>query len=342
MGKILHIILFSIWVFGTLTSSKVIDPAEDDTTVLSVQDDDVRTSENATGASLYIGGFDNREYNTRLQCACGRTLPLPTSCDKLSKVDCEKIVGGELAYIREYPWTVALVRYSSFGGSKRPFCGGTLINNRYVLTASHCVDGQQARNVAVLVNEQDLLSTSEAKTSEISVDQIIMHKDYNRQNIDNDIALLRLSKTVDIASTITITRPGCLSASSYDFSGKIATVAGWGATSQGGQTSNVLRKVDVPVISNKDCNDKTSYAGRITENMLCAGDVEKGGIDSCQGDSGGPLITTHGGRKTLIGVVSWGHGCAQPKSPGVYTRVSRKFLLVLNLTVNSVLIIKSS
>lgn len=76
--------------------------------------------------------------------ACGRTLEVPKDCTiKMTKQDCEKIVGGKLAYIRDYPWTVALIKknYAGFGGVNRPFCGGTLINNRYVLTASHCVYG---------------------------------------------------------------------------------------------------------------------------------------------------------------------------------------------------------
>jgi len=238
--------------------------------------------------------------------------------------DC-KIVGGQTAFIRDFPWTVALVRKttSGWGGKDRPFCGGTLINNRYVLTASHCVDGQSARDIQVLVNEQDIGTTSEVKTIKLDVQQIIMHHAYSRATIDNDIALILLDKSVDINSPSSFTRPACISGSSHDFAGSIATVVGWGAKSQGGSTSDTLQKVDIPVISNQDCRDKTTYGDKITGNMLCAGNINEGGKDSCQGDSGGPLIASHGGRKTLIGIVSWGHGCAQPRSPGVYTRVTR-------------------
>lgn len=230
-----------------------------------------------------------------------------------------RIVGGEPASIRQYPWMVGLTR-----GSGRPYCGGTLINSRYVVTASHCVDGSTASRITVVINEQDFASSSEAgaRPQSIRVERIIMHQNYNNKNIDNDIALLRLAEDLPLSSGRYI--PACLpSSNANDFSSETATVTGWGATSGGGATSSSLRKVSVPVISNRDCNTKSKYNGKITENMMCAGLLATGGKDSCQGDSGGPLIIGNGGRSTLIGIVSWGYGCAQPNSPGVYTRVAR-------------------
>jgi len=96
--------------------------------------------------------------------------------------------------------------------------------------------------------------------------------------------------------------------------GAMANVAGWGATCEGCAGTATLRFVAVPIVSNAQCN--TNYGGGITTAMLCAG-FPQGGRDACQGDSGGPL--TIGG--TLVGVVSWGHGCARPNFPGVYARV---------------------
>jgi len=118
--------------------------------------------------------------------------------------------------------------------------------------------------------------------------------------------------------------PACLPASNENtYDGENATVAGWGATEQGGDVSPNLQKVEVPVIPNKQCNWRTLYLGKITENMLCAGDTKSGGKDSCQGDSGGPLIVERNNRYLLVGIVSYGYGCAQPLAPGVYTRVGR-------------------
>lgn len=95
----------------------------------------------------------------------------------------------------------------------------------------------------------------------------------------------------------------------------MSDVAGWGTTCEGCDGTNILRFVSVPVISNAQCN--TMYGGRITTGMLCAGFPE-GGRDACQMDSGGPLTFNN----QLIGVVSWGTGCARPNAPGVYARVA--------------------
>jgi hypothetical protein len=101
----------------------------------------------------------------------------------------------------------------------------------------------------------------------------------------------------------------------------IATVTGWGATSNGGELSDELRQVSLPIVSNDDCN--VPYQGEITDNMLCAG-LPQGGEDACQGDSGGPLVVpVSSGTYKQAGVVSFGKQCALPDIPGVYTRVSR-------------------
>jgi len=253
-------------------------------------------------------------FSGRANCQCGRpgerNYPL-------------RIVNGTVVPINDLPWTVALVRKSWLGQPSGAYCGGTLINSQYVLTASHCVDGMQASQIQVLVHEEDFASQTEVDggTQRFGVEKIIMHPYYSRRTVDNDVALLRLAdKGVTLDHVVV---PACLPANNdYDFSGINATVAGWGATAEGSSVSSTLMKVDVPIISNQDCNTKTKYVGKITENMLCAGLME-GGKDSCQGDSGGPLTIENGGRRTLVGIVSWGYGCARPESPGVYTRVGR-------------------
>ena len=139
-------------------------------------------------------------------------------------------------------------------------------------------------------------------------------------------------------------RPVCLPMDDQmDYSGRSATVTGWGTTSSGGKTSTVLRGVDVTVLSNNDCRTKYSYPSSwITDQMLCANAPEKeGGKDACQGDSGGPLTisssSSHSNQEQfdLIGVVSWGIGCGHPKYPGVYARVSKQLRWIRNVTVGS-------
>ncbi|CAG9765523.1 unnamed protein product [Ceutorhynchus assimilis] len=109
-----------------------------------------------------------------------------------------------------------------------------------------------------------------------------------------------------------------------------SVAVGWGATSQQGQISTKLREVTVPIMSNIDCK-RTGYTSRITDNMLCAG-FKEGKKDSCQGDSGGPLHIINGSYHNIVGIVSWGEGCAQPNYPGVYTRVNRYITWIMSNT----------
>merc|ERR1711874_46945 len=137
----------------------------------------------------------------------------------------------------------------------------------------------------------------------------------------NDIALIKLSRPVNFSSEVL---PVCLPPRTPTYTNKVATVTGWGTTSSGGSTSDVLREVDVRVWSNLEC-ERTQYGSAIKDTMLCAASQHgHGGQDSCQGDSGGPLVFQDGGSNyDLIGVVSWGNGCGLQNFPGVYTRVSK-------------------
>lgn len=221
------------------------------------------------------------------------------------------IVGGvEVNPKFKYEWTAAL-EYN-VGGQ---FCGGTLINASWVLTAAHCSVGVNPAQVRIVVHRHDLgASVASENAVQRSVSRINVHPNYNRLTLNNDVALWQLSSPVTGVSTVPIDGDGDFSAV-----GVISTVAGWGATREGGAGSDVLREVDVPVISNTLCNQQ--YGGDITDAMLCAY-VDGGGKDSCQGDSGGPLFVNKNSNPVLIGVVSWGQGCARDNYAGVYARVS--------------------
>merc|ERR1719422_2964349 len=216
-----------------------------------------------------------------------------------------RIVGGQETEVNEYPWQVGLV--SSWGTS--PWCGGSLISNQYVMTAAHCTEGSSPSDIRVLLGEHDI---SDAENYIVPISQIIDHPNYNFPF--NDYSILKLTSPITFSETIS---PICLPAiTSEQYVGVLATVTGWGRLSSGGSSPNVLQEVDVTVLSNADC--KNSYS-EISEVHICAAD---NGKDSCQGDSGGPLIAPENGRYALIGVVSYGIGCAQPDYPGVYARVT--------------------
>lgn len=117
-------------------------------------------------------------------------------------------------------------------------------------------------------------------------------------------------------------QPACLpDGSRTDFAGSLTTIAGWGRTAEKYPTSPVLRFVTVPVWSQDQCLDSGYGPKRITENMMCAG-YHDGKKDACQGDSGGPMqMKGPTGSMELIGIVSWGRGCARPNLPGIFTKV---------------------
>ncbi|MFK7803142.1 MAG: trypsin-like serine protease [Anaerolineae bacterium] len=227
-----------------------------------------------------------------------------------------EIVGGNNADPGEYPWQ-ALVFPGGF------LCGGSLIDEEWVMTAAHCVFDQSgnlmsAGDVQVVLGEHDRNSTSGDEQNR-SVTQVIAHPSYSPSTQDNDVALLKLSSPASIVAGKVETVP--LNSEADISSGTLATVTGWGATSQGGSVASILQEVSVPVVTNQVCN--AAYNGSITANMICAG-FQQGGKDSCQGDSGGPFVTQNGsGDWVLTGVVSWGIGCAQPNYYGVYARVSQ-------------------
>jgi len=140
--------------------------------------------------------------------------------------------------------------------------------------------------------------------------------------------MLQLSTAVDFDAHADI-RPVCLPPAGFsgDYAEVTATVTGWGTTSSGGSQSTTLKEVDVGVITNQQCGNNYGYSSSwITDSMLCAV-VPGGGKDACQGDSGGPLVANqqnYGQNYELIGVVSWGIGCADANHPGVYARVTNQ------------------
>ena len=231
----------------------------------------------------------------------------------------EKIVGGKETLQHEFPWQVGLTKLRS----RRPFCGGSLVSSRTVLTAAHCTRYQRPENIEVVVGDHNwLVGDGEER---IKVCGKVEHPGYKPRNNDHDIALLNLCSPVEWSPTI---QPVCLpDPDTMIKEGVVATVSGWGTTTSGGKQSTTLMAVNVTTVSDKACI-KSYGQDMISKNMLCAASKGK---DACQGDSGGPLtIEQTNGIHTQVGVVSWGFGCANPRYPGVYARVQDHFKFIKN------------
>uniref|UniRef100_A0A182MDC4 CLIP domain-containing serine protease n=1 Tax=Anopheles culicifacies TaxID=139723 RepID=A0A182MDC4_9DIPT len=250
----------------------------------------------------------------------------------------DRIIGGERTQIDEYPWT-ALIQHRRRNGDYKFHCGGALINERYVLTAAHCINNIQRSwtLTAVRLGEWDLESDEDCSTSygeticaepvqDIAIEKVLVHPSYtvSKTSVKNDIAQIRLARAVQFNDYV---QPICLPlepterTNSYD--GKRFVVAGWGQTEEASQSRYKLF-VGVSGVPEQQCRSQYPDAN-IDQTQVCAGGAAN--KDSCRGDSGGPLMYV-GQRNAegvlyLGGLVSFGRQCGLEGVPGVYTRVNQ-------------------
>lgn len=246
----------------------------------------------------------------------------------------QRIVGGRPSTHGENPHIVML-SYKGFGGFGQ-FCDGSIIHNRYIVTAAHCFVGwdESPGTYEVVVGAYNKIEKQAKYEEKYHLESITCHESYrvSSRQIIFDICLLKVDRDIEFNEFVW---PICLPDSlpppndgTYD---KNCTVAGWGDTRFTGD-ERILNEVDVPVLTYDTCVAWYEAENILidTEQHVCAG-YEQGGLDACQGDSGGPFVcrrdTEHNGKevrnlKVLTGIVSFGVGCAQAKNPGVYSNVN--------------------
>ncbi|XP_053660749.1 serine protease snake-like [Anopheles marshallii] len=236
----------------------------------------------------------------------------------------ELIVGGEAAKHGEFPHH-ALLGYPTESGSSERYsfsCGGSLISDRFVLTAAHCFS--YGDPVIVRLGEYDLTVDSTAQL-DFGIAEIIRHPKYRNTRSYHDIALVRLNETVLFSKVI---RPACLWQSpTLNISRFVAT--GFGRQEEGIlELSTKMMKVQLDLFPSGDCGelfrDNRKFRDGIDEGQLCVGSLA-GGKDTCQGDSGGPLQTITEPRSciyNIVGLTSTGSACGVGNSKAIYTKVA--------------------
>ncbi|CAH1103408.1 unnamed protein product [Psylliodes chrysocephalus] len=244
----------------------------------------------------------------------------------ISNVTNYRVVGGVPAKLNEIPF-IAILGYKNARNPNTPkwLCGGSLISNKHILTAAHCVYNRQDLYV-VRLGDLNLFDDNDgAFPEDINIVSSKIHEDYSPTKFTNDIAILTLEKEPKNPNIWPVCIPNKEPFKSNTFVKYNAMVAGWGALYFNGPSSAALQLAQIPVVEQDKCKNAFAEKAIIDDNIICAGRAD-GKQDACQGDSGGPLFwgTIDGEviRFYQIGVVSYGFRCAEVGYPGVYTRVT--------------------
>ena len=230
----------------------------------------------------------------------------------IKSVTASAIVGGKPVNPPfKYPWLVSLENGDFH------FCGGSLLDATTVVTAAHCSQRSVSSRLKVLAHRHDLRASASAeKGLEFKVTKITVHPKYDDNNQANDVAIWKVKLVSGDANLINANLIE-LDDGSFAKDNSTLVVSGWGTTSAGGSASKILLETQVDVFNQESC--KAQYPD-LDATSICAAAPGK---DTCQGDSGGPMFSVgDDGKVHLVGLTSYGQGCADPKYAGVYSRVS--------------------
>ncbi|XP_064074322.1 trypsin, alkaline C-like [Vanessa tameamea] len=236
----------------------------------------------------------------------------------------QRIVGGSDANIEDYPF-MAVILVSNEDHIQirfRPFCGGSLITTRAILTAAHCLFNNVLSTNHFRVRLGSSLSRFGGQL--YRVENWVKHPGYSWPKLYHDIAILKLASPAIMSNRVALAR---IAGPNYIVADNTTvTAAGWGVLEFGGEPPEILQHVDIKKVNHDICRENyaelQSSLGElevpnVTSEMVCAGILDVGGKNTCQGDSGGPLL--HQG--VIIGITSWAHQCAHPMYHTVFVNV---------------------
>ncbi|OCT75682.1 hypothetical protein XELAEV_18030866mg [Xenopus laevis] len=232
-----------------------------------------------------------------------------------------RIIKGSTAQPGSWPW-LANIQMPLETDNYKTVCGGTLLNDRWVVTAAHCFfDLKRFHHLVRIVLGANDMRQLGPEVQIRTIGKWIQHEDFDNGTNKNDIALIQLNEPVEFSDYI---QPACLPPeSSKVYNMDDCYVAGWGVLEEEYKTkTSILHEASVELIDNQRCNRSNWYNGWIKDYNLCAGH-EQGGSDVCLGDSGGPLMCKkkRAAIYYVVGIVSWGGLCGQPHRNGVYISV---------------------
>ncbi|CAG7836812.1 unnamed protein product [Allacma fusca] len=227
-----------------------------------------------------------------------------------------RIVGGDESRPNSHPSIVSIQVGTE--GSHRHYCGGSIINENYIITAAHCATLSPSQYF-IVAGEHDLF-VRDVTEQTVKVEKITNHPDYSSSSNHNDISIFKITPPLNLTEAV---QPANLAPAGFEANTGILRAVGWGDLTENGDSPDRLREVIVPYVTDALCRLEYGLINYIYASMICAGESGK---DACQGDSGGPLehVITVGDTTvtTLVGLTSFGLGCARPRFPGVYTEVS--------------------
>ncbi|PZC81892.1 hypothetical protein B5X24_HaOG200392 [Helicoverpa armigera] len=238
---------------------------------------------------------------------------------ELSSQSVSRIVGGVETTVERYPFMVQVLYNGQF------YCGGSLLTSRHVLSASHCFVNEYGYVLpAILFTIRMGTTYLNTGGSLHQVSTVIVHESFNNPSRDNDVAVAVLSTAATLSPSVQFAVLGPRGQELPDNTS--LTAVGWGLTNVNNtMASTVLNEVTILKVNRSVCEARYrlleeiySVPFPVTNGMICAGILDVGGKDVCNGDSGGPLLYGN----LLVGVTSWGWGCAEPTWPGVYARVA--------------------